>query len=354
MAPIRLTFGIEWEFNIATLADDVEDPHPDDIRPVRGIRDPYQKHEIEWQRNNENYDRKVKKQVAKTLREAGLPAVVPLDPDKDGFEAIQNAYPWIGGHWVATTDSSVFTPDDEYNWWAIEVNSPPLIYCEDALNAVFLACKTLTSSFRYNVNKTCGLHVHVGNGTDNFSQETTKNLMAFLFCFEPVMDKLHPTHRHNGNYCRSIRKSSVYGDMYRHENSVVSILIKIWNEKNTHNLLRCMSDILSANFKEAYYTGNMRRNLWLGKLHDTKATLEFRQHEGTLDGPRTVSWVQTVVGLCEFADDCDRFFLAAFLMEHAELEDLGGKVYEIVDLLRDIGLGEPAEFYSSDLMPQLG
>jgi hypothetical protein len=94
----------------------------------------------------------------------------------------------------------------------------------------------------------------------------------------------------------------------------------------------------------------MRRNLWLGKLHDTKVTLEFRQHEGTLDGPRTVSWVQTVVGLFEFADDCDRFWLAAFLMEHAELEDAGRKLYEIVDLLRDIGLEEPAEFYADGLI----
>jgi hypothetical protein len=231
---------------------DVEDPHPEDRRPVWGIRNPYQKCDIELQRCSENYDRKVKREVAKTLREAGLPTIVPLDSDGDeGFEVL-SPYPRIGGHLVATTDSSVFAPDDICNWWAIEVNSPPLIFCEDTLNAVLLACKTLTSSFRYNVNETCGLHVHVGNGNDNFSEETTKNLMAFLFCFEPVIDKLHPTHRHNGNYCRSIWKSSVYGDMYKRENSVVGILIKIWKERKINNLLHCMSDIFSTNFKEAY------------------------------------------------------------------------------------------------------
>jgi hypothetical protein len=44
-----------------------------------------------------------------------------------------------------------------------------------------------------------------------------------------------------------------------------------------------------------------------------------------IDGPRTICWIQTVIGRFEFADDCDRFFLAAFLMEHAELEDWGGR-----------------------------
>jgi hypothetical protein len=349
MSPPRLTFGVEIEFNLATLADDVDDPDPDDNRPVRGIRDPYQKHEINEKRQDEGYDRQVKRRVAKTLREVGLPTVVPLDPGNDGeFEVLQVSYPWMGGHWVTTTDSSVYGPEDEYDWWAIEINSPPLIFCEEALDAVLLACNALTQNFRSNVNESCGLHVHVGNGTDNFSAETMKNLMAFLWCFEPIIDKLHPAHRHNGRYCHSIRESSVYGDMFKHENaSVVDILIKIWNEKCKNSLLRLMSDTHSATFKEAYFTGNMRLSLSSDKLHDTKITFEFRQHEGTPDGPRTVNWVQTVVGLFELADDCDRFFMAAFVMEHAELEDGGGRLYEIEDLLRDIGLEEPADFYAS-------
>jgi hypothetical protein len=349
MAPRRLTFGVEFEFNLATLADDVADPDPQDDRPVRGIRDPYQKREVHEKRNAESYDRRVKKKVAKTLREVGLPTAVPLDPNADkGFELLETSYPWMGGHWVATTDSSVYGPADEYDWWAIEINSPPLIFCDEALDAVLLACNTLTQKFRYNVNESCGLHVHVGNGADNFSVETTRNLVAFLWCFEPLIDTLHPSHRHNGSYCRSIRESSVYGDMHKHQNaSVVDILTKIWMEKSKDTLLRLMSDTHSASYMEAYYTGNMQPSAWSGKLNDTKVTVEFRQHEGTLDGPRTVSWVQTVVGLLEFADDCDRFFLAAFLMEHAELEGAGEKLYEIEDLLRDIGLEEPADFYAS-------
>lgn len=120
--------------------------------------------------------------------------------------------------------------------------------------------------------------------------------------------------------------------------------MRIFQETLKEGLFYLMADADAA-CKEAYYTGNMRPTLISKSEPKTKVTLEFRQHEGTVDGARTISWVQTVVGLFEFADDCDKVFMVAFVMEHAELEDGGKKLYEIEDLLRDIGLEELADFY---------
>jgi hypothetical protein len=181
MSSLRFTFGVEFEFSVATLTLDVEDPLPADIRTVVGLRDPYLKRKIIEQRREEDIDRKVKKSVAQKLRDAGLPTVVTLDPDDD----VDNSYPWAFGHWAITTDSSIRFPVDEHDWWSIEVNSPPYIFCKESLDAVLLACRILTSSFRININESCGLHVHVGNGDDNFSFETLRNLMGFYGASSP-------------------------------------------------------------------------------------------------------------------------------------------------------------------------
>ncbi len=340
----RFTFGVEFEFSLASLANNVEDPLPSDTRQARGLRPPYEKWDIHRTRNFEDWDRKVKKTVAEKLRDAGLPTITTFDPAENDIDSF---YPWAHGHWVIKTDSTIRSPaEDEHDWWKIEVNSPPYIFSRESLGAVLVACRVLTSSFRTNVNESCGLHVHVGNGDDNFDLDTIRNLMAFLWCFEPAIDMLHPACRFNGIWCRSIRASSRFAERVRRfKTTNVDILKRIFEESRGEELLKQMADA-NAGCKEAYFTGNLREGLFSGPPRN-KVTLEFRQHEGTLDGPRTVAWVQTVVGIFEFAAESDKFWMAAFLMEHAELEDGGEKLYEIEDLLRDIGLKEPAEFYAA-------
>jgi hypothetical protein len=343
MSPPNFTFGVEFEFALASVADDMEDPLPFDTRQVRGIRPRYERWNITNMKNYEDWDRKVKKTVAEKLRAAGLPSLTSMD-QKEEFLSV-DSYPWSHGHWVVQTDSTIEFPpeDEEHDWWKIEVKSPPFIFCKESLDAILLACRVLTSSFRTNVNKSCGLHVHVGNGNDGFEFDTLRNLMAFLWCFEPVIERLHPPYRLNNKWCKSIRTSSNIGKRVKRFNATnVDILKRIFEETRLDELFRQMSE-KDPYGRDAYNTENLR----FGMLGKEKVTLEFRQHEGTLDGPRAVAWVQTVVGIFEFAADCDKFEMAAFLIEHAALEDGEGRVYEIEDLLRDIGLEEPAKFYSS-------
>jgi hypothetical protein len=357
MPPSRLTFGVEFEINLATLAKNIKDPFPSDSRQVRELRPPYERWDINRTRNYEDWDRKVKKTVAQKLKDAGLPALVTIDPDADikSVDLTSPSLTWEHGHWIVTTDSTIVPPDikdDANDWWGIEVNSPPFIFCPESLDAILLACKVLTTSFRTNTNPSCGLHIHVGAGHDGFAFPTLRTLMAFLWCFEPAIDTLHPPSRHNHNWCSSLRKASRLARQSR-DISNVSAVCRILAQTDADALLDQMDDAGTLN-EAAYNTANLRTE---GRWFDgppEKITFEFRQHEGTLDGPRVVAWVETVVGLLEVAEDCDRFWMSAFVLECAELEDRSREVgdgsaelYEIEHLLRDIGLGEPAEFYEN-------
>lgn len=342
MSP-RLTFGVELEFNIATLSSEVANPVPSDSRPVRGLVPSYLKSELKARNQQEVINRSMKQQIAQKLRDAGLPATVTLDPESKNEALVRSNEPWQEGHWVVTTDSPISSPYDLHDWWPCEVISPPYIFCRESLDAVLLACYVLTSNYRLNVNESCGLHVHVGNGNENFSLDTLRNLFAFLWAFEPVIDSLHPGFRHNGAYFSSLRKSSKLGK--GSGLSTLECLGRILMELGRFKLFDLMSDVSPYNV-EAVTVRNLKLSPVMGKERETKLTIEFRQHEGTLDGERVINWVKTVVGLLEFAEDCDPVFLTAFVTEYAMLEDSGhGGMYDIVDLLRDIGLDEPATFY---------
>jgi hypothetical protein len=73
--------------------------------------------------------------------------------------------------------------------------------------------------------------------------------------------------------------------------------------------------------------------------------MEFRQHEGCLDGDRVVAWVQTTAGIVEFAQSCNQTTFTELVTAHARLEDASKETYSVVDLLLDIRLDEPARFY---------
>jgi hypothetical protein len=118
-------------------------------------------------------------------------------------------------------------------------------------------------------------------------------------------------------------------------------------EPDSQKLLRLVGSAEDCDF-EAYSVRNLGRSPLTGREQTSKVTIEFRQHEATLDGDRIAAWVKTVVGLLVFADDCDPFFLTAFVTEYASLMDKGQEnPYMIVDLLRDIGLNEPTDYYEA-------
>jgi len=113
--------------------------------------------------------------------------------------------------------------------------------------------------------------------------------------------------------------------------------------------------------KDAY---NLRNLGYLAAgMADNKPTIEFRQHEGCMNGERTVNWVKTVVGIVDYVRDCrGKHFTALLAMADCEVwekegdgldlirESLYGPTlsessFTVVDLLEVMGLYGPALFY---------
>ncbi|KAE9373685.1 hypothetical protein N431DRAFT_338312 [Stipitochalara longipes BDJ] len=96
-------------------------------------------------------------------------------------------------------------------------------------------------------------------------------------------------------------------------------------------------------------TKNMKYNalnllyLCQGDL-EAKRTVEFRQHEGTMDPERIVQWTKTVVGIVNFVHAEGQTSLVELLRRGVEEGN-----WSVVELLRYMRLDEQAEFYSRRL-----
>jgi hypothetical protein len=212
----------------------------------------------------------------RALQAAGFKAYVSTwgwDNTSDDEEQQQDC-------WVIKRDGSVRPDRDDpdirfYNFRDVEVVSPVLLNIPESHQAVREVTKILTNSFRVSVNSSCGLHVHVGDGTKGFPMSTLRHLAACIWAFDPQISTIHEWHRFAGDasWCGPIRK-------YDTNELVLKMVKSILAVNNLYELCgivqadRCKS--------HAYNWLNMENN-------EKKVTLEFRQHAGTLDENRIIA-----------------------------------------------------------------
>lgn len=126
-----------------------EDPDPSDPRSIFGLTEG-----IHLGKDAFN----VREHVAKALQEmAG---------------AIANITPLTGcgppGCLVVGTDVTIEAPNRDYLYHRIEIKSPPYYFSPEAVIEVREVCQVLSNNYRISCNRSCALHVHVGNGDDGF------------------------------------------------------------------------------------------------------------------------------------------------------------------------------------------
>lgn len=344
----RPTFGVEFEFATPSINPGVKLPDPSE---KRALRLPNDYGDIE---EGYSYSRKqttwefVAEHIAATLTEAGHPTTVEVND----FTT-----------WDITIDCSIRYPEDvdeAYTWHRIEIRSPAFYFNPDSLRAVADVCAILTSTYCIHTNGSTGLHVHVGNGEQGFPFATVRNLVAFLWAFEPQLSSLHPQRRFDGPYCQSMRENS----HLKASDSPTGALAAV------KTLLRCESiaqlcDLLYtlALGNNAYSFDDLFTFMEFGDRVNVKPTIEFRQHEGTLDAEAVTNWIKTVVGIVNFVDNAPQGDIAALLSiaEYEHWQKLGDgydgrreqrlgpvvaeKGFTVIDLLKTIGLFSPALYY---------
>jgi len=167
-------------------------------------------------------------------------------------------------HWKVTTDGSL-----GYDY-GVEIVSPPLSG-EAGFDALRKVCQVLTR-LRCKVNKSCGLHVHVG--ARHRSVANLKSLVRAYKHFELVIDSfLAPSRRGNSNqFCQSSHIS---------------------NETN-FDVATTVREVGLASgqygFDHARSSGRYRKlNLMSFPGY---GTVEFRQHQGTVEGRKAEMWVR--------------------------------------------------------------
>jgi hypothetical protein len=171
---------------------------------------------------------------------------------------------WYAGYtharstdWKIVTDSSISAPD---GFVGLEFVSPP--YSDEGIAKVETVCRILAECGA-RVNKSCGLHVHIG--AHALSINAMKQLARIYHDYESVIDSLLPPSRRQSNtYCVPLR---------------------------AHTDLRAINRAVSVQeIQRAVVGGTRYAKLNFGAYWKHK-TVEFRQHSGTVDAVKITKWV---------------------------------------------------------------
>lgn len=338
-----LTFGVEFEFLLAILPDGATDPYPDDPRPVSLLSTPVPNYApIEQSRAERHFSTlaPVCQAVVNTLKASNIPAFPFFNRGSSRWPASPADLLGWEVKWDVSLQAPLLSTNDPrkaYEWVQMEVVSPVFFALEESFEKVAFVCDLLTSRFRTNVNGSCGLHVHVGDGQRGFRLEQLKSLMAALWCFEPQIQRLHPPERTKDTafYCRPLRPKAWIARGKRLTN--LEACAKIFGYEKEEELIRWLNGAGSHAYK--------LENLILRGSAGSKRTVEFRQHEGTLDPQRVVSWAKFCVRIVTWAGEVDASELQKFLINDLTKQQIEEEGMDVLDFMALLGLKKERQFY---------
>lgn len=151
----------------------------------------------------------------------------------------------------------------------------PILEGEAGFAELAKACEVMTS-MGVKVNRSCGLHVHV-DGRD-LTLPQLKNVCRMFAKYEPCMDEVVPPSRRANDYCRS-NLARLGG--------LDAAYTKIAAATNSNELAEVMNGPQHSHLAR-YHKLNLQSMLRHG-------TVEFRQHSGTVDAVKAVTWARMAV-----------------------------------------------------------
>ncbi|KAF7924481.1 hypothetical protein EAE99_006429 [Botrytis elliptica] len=270
------------------------------------------------------------------LKEAEIDGDSPRfsNPNKDPNKIHQQD---LFNTWAIGTDATISFHAEEHAdrssmFVELEVVTPVMKFGPKALKEIDKMLTAFKKHFDVVVNQSCGLHVHVGNGTKGLSFEPFQYLMATIWIFEPQILSLLRKSRNNGRYCGSLHKRSNLG-VYKFEGNLLDVLF------STSDINEVVAMFNGYNFFS--YMAFKLQFLLQPFPNPVKRTIEFRAHEGSMDSETVLNWVSFVVELVSWAHKINRQDLKIFLSKHIDSKDSS-----IEDLFNEIGFPQSTvEFY---------
>jgi hypothetical protein len=236
--------------------------------------------------------------------------------------------------WYVKRDSSVKGPIGSRQHYGLELASPILNLGSSETQDIEKVCNIIKNNYEVSVNETCGLHVHVGKGREILpSYKEVKNLFAILWTFENRLRRLHPSQRHDHEQCRSMHVLSPLAQK------------NLSPKQSLQSILSCQSTAqVITLFTTAIVDGGMAYdgyNIIPDSGETIKRTLEFRQHEGTLDPESIINWATVCAKLLQYAGEVPQADLEKFLWDNVKDE----RTFTAVDLIEKIGLEKEAHYF---------
>jgi hypothetical protein len=180
-------------------------------------------------------------------------------------------------HWKVVTDGSL---SDRHGRGCGELVSPILNGVEGLRNVVNTI--TALNNAGGTVNRSCGLHVHVG--ADGLSVADMGNIAVRYAVYENVIDSWMPASRRASanQYCGTMRYL-IERDRY--------------NSSNPYNYITSMSQARSStSLAGIFYNRYQKVNF---QSLSRQNTIEFRQHGGTCNAEKITNWIVFLLGFVE-------------------------------------------------------
>lgn len=366
------TFGVELELIVCGIPEGEPIPNPQDTPqvafPTSAVKD-----YADILEDNE-YDADMDsgfanngpccQAIADVLCNAGIPAFPYFRARRSKWQAGE----WELGGWEVKTDESIRVNEDEdtpffkwdpnsqdymdafnpYQHHIIEIVSPvlrkgftgnPLLDDAD-FEQVGRVANIIQTHFRAFCNRTTGLHVHVGNGLGRaFEISTMQKLMAFLWTFEPGIEKVHPPRRRDTGrknaFCRPLRSQVHHQYTFRSSREMIDAIMSCTNIRQLGMLLARWGNTNTGRYG-AYNIENLAHDFaW-----EMKKTMEFRQHAGTINPDKIKLWAKFCVQLVNYAMTAPPNGMVAMCYEEARKQVEQGTYTYIDEICSRVGFRE--------------
>lgn len=178
-------------------------------------------------------------------------------------------------HWKLVTDGSITDSAGLRTRYGLELVSP-ILYGADGLRQIRIVCTVLTR-LGLKVNQSTGFHVH--HGVADFGLKEWKMLLLQYLKHEKTVSFFLPTGRRQNRYCKPLRSRWATLEAGFAELKAAATVEEL---------------MAAANGYDRFHTVNVQN--W-----SLRGTVEFRQHCGTLDADKVISWVLLTQAMVEYA-----------------------------------------------------
>lgn len=173
---------------------------------------------------------------------------------------VNNTHEVVENGWKIVYDGSV---ESYGSYRGIEIVSPP----SNNVDELQIVCEVL-KEVEAKVNSSCGLHVH--HDINDLKRKQIMRVYNFYNKYEKSINLMFSKRRIENRYCRPVSK----------------IINKVNSCDTKYELLRDIAGKGRSGYYNncRYYTVNLRSYLYYG-------TIEFRQHNGTIDFGEIAMWI---------------------------------------------------------------